>query len=137
MADEQQIWTGSQGEVWLNNTDKMLKVLKFTFTQTNNYEDVDTTDSFAKQRRLIGCELSGEITQYKVDFAYNDIMERYKDGIQPSVSLVGKVRNPDTGEEKRISITDITFNGGDIFGFEKGKANQDTIGFRAGNYEYL
>lgn len=137
MSDEQQIWTGSQGEVWLNNTDRLMKVQKFTFTQTNNYEDVDTTDSFTKQRRLVGCELTGEITQFKVNFAYNELMEKYKNGIQPYVTLVGKVRNPDTGEEKRISIADITLNGGDIFGFEKGKVTQDTIGFSAGNYEYL
>lgn len=137
MSDEQNIWTGSQGEVWLNNTDKLLKVQKFNFTQTNVYEDVDSTDSFAKQRRLVGVELGGEITQYKVDFAYNDLMEKYKNGTQPLITLVGKVRNPDTGEERRISISDITFDGGDIFGFEKGKVNQDTIAFKAGNYEYI
>lgn len=137
MSDEQNIWTGSQGEVWLNNTDKLLKVQKFNFTQTNVYEDVDSTDSFAKQRRLVGVELGGEITQYKVDFAYNDLMEKYKNGTQPYITLIGKVRNPDTGEERRISISDITFDGGDIFGFEKGKVNQDTIAFKAGNYEYI
>ena len=54
MSNEQQIWTGSNGEVWLNNTDKLLRVSKFTFTQTNVYEDVDDTDAFAKQRRLVG-----------------------------------------------------------------------------------
>ena len=137
MSNEQQIWTGSNGEVWLNNTDKLLRVSKFTFTQTNVYEDVDDTDAFAKQRRLVGVELGGEIEQYKTDFAYNDLMEKYKNGIQPYITLVGKVRNPDTGEERRISVTDITFDGGDIFGFEKGKVNQDTIAYKAGNYEYI
>ena len=137
MANEQQIFTGSNGEVWLNNTDRLLKVQKFTFTQTNQYEDTDDTDSFAKQRRLIGCELTGEITKYKLDFKYNELMEKYKNGTQPYITLVSKIKNVDTGEEKRVSITDITFNGGDIFSWEKGKTIQDVIGFGAGGYEYL
>ena len=137
MANEQQIFTGSKGEIWLNNTDRLMKVQKFTFTQTNNFEDVEDTDSFAKQRRLVGCELSGEITQYKLDFKYNELMEKYKNGTQPYITLVAKMKNVDTGIEKRVSITDVTLNGGDIFGWEKGKVNQDVIGFNAGDYEYL
>ena len=137
MANENQIWTGSVGEVWLNNTDKLLRVQKFTFKQSVKTEDVDDTDSFAVQKRVVGIELSGEITKYKVDFAFNDIFEKYKNKEQPTISLVAKVENPDTGETRRISINSIVFSDFDIFGFEKGKVTQDTLAFSAGNYEYL
>lgn len=137
MPGEKKIWNGINGELWLNNTDKLVKIQKFTFKQTNQYEKVDTTDSVASQQRLIGVELSGEITKYKTDFKFNEIMERYANGIQPDVSLIGKVTNPDTGETKRISITDITLGDMDLFAFEKGKTTQDVIPFNAGDYEYL
>lgn len=137
MANENQIWTGSVGEVWLNNTDKLMKVQKFTFKQSVKTEDVDDTDSFATQKRVVGIELSGEITKYKVDFAFNEIFEKYKNKQQPQISLVGKIENPDTGETKRISITDIVFSELDLFAFEKGKVTQDVIAFSAGDYEYL
>lgn len=137
MTNEQQIWTGTSGEVWLNNTDRLLKVQKFSFTQTNQWEDVNDTDNFAKQRRLVGVELTGEITKYKTDFAFNEVMAQYKDRKQPAISLTGKVENVDTGETKRISITDVTFDGLDLIAFEKGTVNQDTLNFTAGDYEYL
>lgn len=137
MANEQEIWTGSSGELWLNNTDRLARVQSFSFKQANKWEDVDDTDSFATQKRLVGVELSGEIVKFKTDFAFNDIMEQYKNKKQPPISLTGKVENPDTGETRRISITDVTFGDLDLLAFEKGKVNQDTIPFNAGGYEYL
>ena len=131
------VFTGSNGELWLNNSDKLLKVQKFTFKQTNKYEEVDTTDLFASAERLVGCSLSGEITKFQVDFAIADIMEKYKNGTQPDISLVGRIENPDTGASRRISITGITLQDLDIFAFEKGKTNQETIAFNATDYEYL
>jgi len=131
------VFTGSSGELWLNNTDKLLKVQKFTFKQTNKYEEVDTTDIFATAERLVGCSLSGEITKFQVDFAIADIMEKYKNGAQPDITLVGKIVNPDTGASRRISITGVTLQDMDIFAFEKSKTNQETIPFNATDYEYL
>mgnify|MGYP003296853799 CR=1 FL=1 len=131
------IFNGSNGELWLNNADKLLKVSKFTFKQTNSYAEVDVTDNFAKQERLVGCSLSGEITKFQVDFAIADIMKQYKDGKQPDITLVGRVENPDTGVARRISITGITLQDMDIFAFEKGQANQDVIPFNASDYEYI
>lgn len=137
MTNEQQIWTGTSGELWLNNTDRLARVQSFTFKQTNKFEDIDDTDSFATQKRLVGVELSGEIVKFKTDFAFNDIMEQYKNRKQPSISLTGKVENVDTGETKRISITDVTLSDMDLLAFEKGKVNQDNIPYNAGGYEYL
>ncbi len=131
------IWTGTKGELWANNTDKVARVAKFTFKQTNKYEDVDDTDNFATQKRLVGCELSGELEKLKTDFAFNEIMQRYSKGEQPELSFVAKATNVDTGETKRISITGITFSDMEIFAFEKGKVNRDSIPFSAGGYEYL
>ena len=121
----------------MNNTDKLARVQKFSFKQTNKFEDIDDTDSFSTQKRLVGVEFSGEISQYKTSFAFNEIMEKYAKGTQPTISLVGKVLNADTGETKRISITDVNIGDMDLLQFEKGKTTQDTIPFTAGGYEYL
>ena len=137
MPGENQIWNGTNGELWLNNTDRLVKIQKFTFKQTNKYETVDTTDSIATQQRIIGVELSGEITKYKTDFKFNEIMEKYANGQQPDISIIAKMTNQDTGETKRISITDITLGDMDLFAFEKGKTNQDVVPFNAGGYEYV
>lgn len=137
MANEQEIWTGTSGELWLNNTERLARVQSFTFKQTNKWEDVDDTDSFATQKRLVGVELSGEIVKFKTDFAFNEIMEQYKNRKQPNITLTGKVENVDTGESKRISITDVTLGDLDLLKFEKGKVTQDTIPYNAGGYDYL
>lgn len=137
MANENKIFTGTDGALWLNNTDKLLRVSAFSFKQTNKFEDIDDTDSFATQKRLVGVELTGEITQYKTTFNFNEIMAEYADKKQPVLSLVGKISNPDTGEEKRVSITDVTLGEMDLMAFEKGKATQDKITFSAGGYQYI
>lgn len=131
------VWTGSSGELWLNNTERLLRVQKFSFKQTNKYEQIDDTDNFATQERLVGVELSGEITKFKVDFGINDIFEKNKNKQQVDLTLTGKIENPDTGETKRISITGVTLQDFELFGFEKGKVNQDTITFNATDYSYL
>ena len=64
-------------------------------------------------------------------------MEQYKDRKQPNITLTGKVENVDTGESKRISITDVTLGDLDLLKFEKGKVTQDTIPYNAGGYDYL
>lgn len=133
----EQIWTGSNGDLWLNATDKLGNVQKFTLKQNNKYEDVDDVDNFAVKKRLVGVELTGELVKFKTDFAFNDVMEQYKNKVQPDITLVGKVTNADTGESKRINITGITFDGLDIFSFEKGKTNQDNISFYATDYEFI
>ena len=135
MANEQEIWTGTSGELWLNNTERFARVQ--SFKQTNKWEDVDDTDSFATQKRLVGVELSGEIVKFKTDFAFNEIMEQYKNRKQPNITLTGKVENVDTGESKGISITDVTLSDFDLMKFEKGKVTQDTIPYNAGGYDYL
>lgn len=133
----EEIWTGADGEVWLNSTDRLGSVQKFTLKQTNKYEDVDDVDNFATKKRLVGVELTGELTKFKTDFAFEEIMKKYKNKTQPDISLVGRLTNNDTGETKRVSVTGITLDGMDIFSFEKGKVNQDSISFSATDYDFI
>lgn len=133
----QEIWTGTDGEIWLNNTDRLGNVQKFSLKQTNKYEDVDDTDNFATKKRLVGVELTGELTKFKTDFAFKEIMTKYKNKTQSEISLTGSWTNNDTGETKRISITGITLDGMDIFAFEKGKVSQDNLTYSATDYDFI
>ncbi len=133
----EEIWTGADGEVWLNNTDRLGNVQKVTLKQTNKFEDVDDVDNFSTKKRLVGVELTGELVKFKTDFAFEEIMKKYKNKTQPEISLVARLTNNDTGETKRISITGITLDGMDIFSFEKGKVNQDNISFSAVDYDFV
>lgn len=133
----EEIWTGADGEVWLNNTDRLGNVQKVTLKQTNKFEDVDDVDNFSTKKRLVGVELTGELVKFKTDFAFEEIMKKYKNKTQPEISLVARLTNNDTGETKRISISGITLDGMDIFSFEKGKVNQDNISFSAVDYDFV
>ena len=141
MADKKttitDVWTGSDGEIWLNNTDRLGNVQKFSLKQTNKFEDVDDTDSYVTKKRIVGVELTGELTKFKTDFAFEEIMTKYKNKTQPEISLTGSWTNNDTGETKRISITGITLDGMDIFAFEKGKVNQDNLTYSATDYDFI
>lgn len=133
----EEIWTGADGEVWLNNTDRLGNVQKVTLKQTNKFEDVDDVDNFSTKKRLVGVELTGELVKFKTDFAFEEIMKKYKNKTQPEISLVARLTNNDTGETKRINISGITLDGMDIFSFEKGKVNQDNISFSAVDYDFV
>ena len=135
-----EIFNGTNGTLWLSTDTQEVEVgsiQNFTLKQKNNFEDVDEANNYGKKRRFVGFELSGTISKFKVDNSFINIMEEYKNGNQPDISLIGKVENPTTNKIQRMRIKGVTFDEMDLIAFEQKKATTEEIPFEAEDYNWI
>ena len=128
------IYNGTNGTLWLSTDDMEIPVgsiQSFQLKQTNEWEDVNEAEFYGKKKRLLGYELTGTISKYKVGIEMLNIMEEYQKGNTPDISLIGTVRNPNTGGVQVVKIIGVTFNEGDILNFEQKTATREEIPFAA------
>lgn len=134
------IFNGSNGAIWLSTDTESLKIgsmEKFTFKQTMQYEDIDLSEEIVKKRKLVGVELTGEISKFKIDFKMVDIAKKYKDGDQLDIYFIGKVYNPNTGLEQKAKIKGVTLDEIDIFNLEQKTPTKESTSFSAEDWEII
>ncbi|MCD8025086.1 MAG: phage tail tube protein [Candidatus Gastranaerophilales bacterium] len=124
---------GTDGRLWVNDT-LCATIQSFTLHQTNVYEDVNKSGQLSKSRRLVGIELSGTISKYKIDNSFVGLMEDYQDGETPEIKLTALVQNTTSGMMQRVVIKDVTFGEMDIISFEQKVLAKEEIPFEAESY---
>jgi len=131
----EQTMNGTNGKLWINNT-LCASIQSFTLHQTNVYEDVNKSGELSKSRRLVGIELNGTISKYKIDNSMVGLMKEYADGDTPEIKLIGLVENPATGVMQRAVITGVTFTEMDLINFEQKTLEKEEIPYEAEKYKY-
>lgn len=128
------IFNGTNGTLWLSTDDMELPVgsiQNFTLKQKNEFEDVNEAGFYGKKKRLLGYELTGTISKYKIGIEMLNVMEKYTKGETLNITLIGTVRNPNTGSIQVIKIIGVTFEEMDILSFEQKTATKEEIPFSA------
>lgn len=134
------IFNGTDGAVWLQTDTQEVKIGSMqsaTLKQTNQWEDVDVSESLTKKRKLVGIELTGEIVKFKVDNTFINIFQQYKDGDIPDISLIMKAYNNNTGKMQRVKVVGVTLDENILIDLQQKKAIQESIPYAAENYEWL
>ena len=109
----------------------------FALKQTNTYADVDVSESVIKKRKLVGVELTGEFTKFKVDNSFINIFEEYKNGNQPDISIIGKAFNNNTGKVQRVKVIGVTFNELNLIDLQQKTPTEESLPFGAEDYEWI
>ncbi len=138
--DVKKIFNGTDGAVWITTETEEVKVgsmKTFSLKQTNTYEDIDVSESMTKKRKLIGVELSGELTKFKIDSTFINIFQQYKNGDQPDISFVGKAYNNNTDKMQMVKVTGITFDELVLVDLQQKKAIEESIPYAAEDYEWI
>ena len=130
-----EIFNGTDGKLWVNDV-PVLSIQSFVLHQTNVFEDVNKAGQLTEARRLVGIELSGTISKFKVDNSMAGIMEEYKNGDTPDIKLIGLLENKATGVMQRAVIKDVTFGEMDIFNFEQKASVKEEIPYECEDYYY-
>lgn len=128
------IFNGTNGTLWLSTDDMELPVgsiQSFTLKQKNEFEDVNEAEFYGKKKRFLGYELTGTISKYKIGIEMLNVMEKYTKGETPNITLIGTVRNPNTGSVQVIKIIGVTFEEMDVITFEQKTATKEEIPFSA------
>lgn len=127
---------GSDGKLWINDT-PCASVISFVLKQKNEFEDIEKSNHLGKNKRIVGYELTGTISKYKIDNALVGLMEEYKKGNMPEIKLIGLLENKATGLMQRAVIKGITIDEMDIINFEQKKVIREEIPYCAEDYYYI
>lgn len=130
-----EVLNGSNGKLWINNL-PCATIKSFVLKQKNLFEDIDKSEQLTKSRALIGIELSGTISKFKVDNVFTGLMEEYKNGNPPEIKLIGFLENKQTGMMQRAVIKGVTFDEMDIINFEQKKVLTEEIPYECEDYYY-
>ena len=134
------IFNGTNGSVWLstdNEETPIGSVQTFNLHQTNQIEDIDEAEFLGKKKRVVGYELKGTLTKFKVDHAIIDKMEEYKNGNTPEISFMGKAYNKNTKRMEVIKVIGVTFNEADLMNLEQKTTTKEEIPYAAEDYKWI
>ena len=126
---------GTDGKLWINDT-LCASIKSFTLKQKNVFESIDKAGQLTTSRRLVGVELTGTISKFKIDNSIAGIMKEYADGNAPEIKLIGLLENKTTGLMQRAIIKGVTFDELDIINFEQKKVIVEDIPYEAESYSY-
>lgn len=126
---------GTDGKLWINDT-LCASIKSFTLKQKNVFETIDKAGQLTTSRRLVGIELTGTISKFKIDNSIAGIMKEYADGNAPEIKLIGLLENKTTGLMQRAIIKGVTFDELDIINFEQKKVIVEDIPYEAESYSY-
>ena len=134
------IFNGTDGAVWLTTDTQEVKVgsmKTFTLKQANQFEDVDASESYTKKRKLVGVELTGDFTKWKIDNTFINIFEQYKNGEQPDISIIGKAYNNNTGKVQRVKVIGVTFDELNLIDLAQKTPTEESLPYACEDYEWL
>lgn len=137
---EKTIFNGTNGTLWMSTESEEIEITSvqsFSMTQTNNYEEYNSPNEYGTYQRFLGYSLAGNISKYKVDNKFINVLAEYAAGNQPDIYLIGKVENPSTGKLQRIKFSNVTIDSGDLIKFEQKVATKEEIPVKAAKYEFL
>lgn len=120
-------WSGNWGRLWIDG-DLIFEISSFELKVIADREDVIIGQSVDK--KIVSLTGEGTITIKKVfNRGFNNMLEEWKAGHDPRVTLVGSLKDPDMlheGEE-RIEVENVVFNELDIMHFTKGEVVETEI----------
>lgn len=134
------IFNGTDGAVWISTDNQVLKIgsmKTFTLKQKNIYSDIDESESITKKRKLVGVELTGELTKWKIDNTFVKIFEQYKNGDQPDISIIGKTYNNNTNKVQRVKISGVTFDELNLIDLAQKTPTEESLPYACEDYEWL
>ena len=134
------IFNGTDGAVWISTDDQVLKIgsmKTFTLKQKNIYSDIDESESITKKRKLVGVELTGELTKWKIDNTFVKIFEQYKNGDQPDISIISKAYNNNTNKVQRVKISGVTFDELNLIDLAQKTPTEESLPYACEDYEWL
>lgn len=137
---EKSIFNGTNGTLWMSTDTEEVEITSvqsFSMTQTNEFEEYNSPNEYGKYQRFLGYTLAGNISKYKVDNKFINVLAEYAKGNQPDIYLIGKVENASTGKLQRIKFSNVTIDSGDLINFEQKVATKEEIPVKAAKYEFL
>lgn len=131
------VMNGTFGAVWVNG-ERWFDVNEFEAKASIDYEDINMAGDLGTDRKMLGWNGEGTITTKKVYSRGAAIVaEAIKTGVQPDITIVGKLDDPSAFGAERVSIERVTFNEATLLKFEQKTAMTEELPFAFGGFELI
>lgn len=135
--NSQQVMSGTQGEVWINDK-YMAQVTAFKAEVNLTKEEVNQVKKMAKQYKVTGWEGKGNVKMnHMSSFFLNLMAENIKIAHQTVCTIVAKLDDPDAIGSERVVIRDATFDKMTLMDWEAKKLAQDDYDFTFTDFDLL
>ena len=113
-----EVINGTWGEVWIN--DELVDEIKaFQAKYEFDKEEVNIAGDMFTHYKVIGYNGSGSMTLNKTNSRMIKMLIEYvKEGLEPEITIVGKLADPGNEGSERISLSEVSFDDLTLFDFE-------------------
>ena len=130
------VMSGTGGEVWVDD-DYYGEITAFKASVKIDYSEVKRVRNLAKGKKISGISGEGEITGNHVrSFWINKLSDEIKAGKIPSVTIIGKLDDPDAYGAERCIFKNCTFEELTLMDWENGENTEESISFAFADYDF-
>ena len=105
-------------EVWIND-EPIDEIGAFQAKYEFEKEDVNIMGDMFLHKKVIGYSGTGSMTLKKTNSRMIKLLIDYiKEGLEPEITIVGKLADPGNGGAERISLSEVSFDDLTLFDFE-------------------
>ena len=124
-------------EVWIND-EQVDEIKAFQAKLEFEKEDVDICGEMMQQHKVVGYNGTGSMTLYKTNSRMIKVLQNFmKDGIEPEVTIVGKLADPAAVGSERISISGVSFDDLTFSDFEAKTLGEIECPFTFTEYKFI
>lgn len=135
--NSQSVILGTFGKLYINNV-RCAEIKSFELKASLNYEDINTNNNLITQYKYKGATLSGTLVVHKVSSANIKLVkDAIKTGVMPSIKFMAELADPNAAGDEAIEVSDVMFDEAALLSFTNGEVREESIAFRAGDYNYL
>lgn len=132
----QKVMSGTAGEVWVDD-DYYGEVTAFKASLKIDYSEVSRVRNLAKGKKITGISGEGEITANHIrSFWIEKLLDQMLQGIIPSVTIVGKLADPDAFGAERVVLKNCTFEELTLMDWKNGENTEENISFAFSDVDF-
>lgn len=137
MSKQTQQLHGSCSEVYINGQRDELAT-KIEIKVSGDFEDQSFCGEYGTYPVYNGYSIEGTITDIKSDTVLEAaILEGYRTGVMPDIVLMTSLRNPNTRQSERWSVSGVVFTEVALANIEAKKAVERELPFKAERWTSL
>lgn len=130
------VMSGTGGEVWVDD-DYYGEITAFKASVKIEYSEVSRVRNLAKGKKISGISGEGEIAGNHVrSFWINKLSDEIKAGKIPSVTIIGKLDDPDAYGAERCIFKNCTFEELALMDWKNGENTEESISFAFTDYDF-
>ena len=127
---------GSFGKVYWEGV-AVFEVVSFQADMKVEREDIGQAGTITKNSKIKSVKNEGKMKVKKCYTYAKDLALAYKKGLDPRLTLIGEIADPDSNGKEIIAFYDVWLNNISLMNFEEAKVLEQEFDFGFGDFDYV